>query len=208
LIGDLTEIDWIDPAAAAYTGGINSRQVAGGTAIMKARYRMFADYNAWCNERLYDAAAQVAEADYRADRGAYFKSLHGTLNHLLVGDRIWMRRFTGVGDQPASLDAILYDDFASLRAARRSQDVLISRYIGALSDEDLRGTVRYRTFVNPQTIEQALAPALDHFFNHQAHHRGQAHALLSAMIGNGKTPSFDLIIFQRETGQGGLRQIV
>jgi uncharacterized damage-inducible protein DinB len=56
--------------------------------------------------------------------------------------------------------------------------------------------------VRPQTIEQALAPALDHFFNHQTHHRGQAHALLSSIIGNDATPSFDLIIYQRETGVG------
>jgi uncharacterized damage-inducible protein DinB len=65
---------------------------------MLARYRMFAGYNAWCNERLYGAAAQIADPDYRTDRGVYFKSLHGTLNHLLVGDRIWMRRFTGQGE--------------------------------------------------------------------------------------------------------------
>jgi uncharacterized damage-inducible protein DinB len=165
---------------------------------------MFAGYNAWCNERLYDAAAQIADADYRAPRGVYFTSLHGTLNHLMVGDRIWMKRFTGVGEQPPSLDAILYDDFEALRAARRSQDVLISRYIDGLSGEDLNGTLRYRTGVNPQTIEQALSPALDHFFNHQTHHRGQAHALLSALLGNERTPSFVLIIYQRETGQGGL----
>jgi len=170
--------------------------------MSKSRYRMFAGYNAWCNERLYDAAAQVADAEYRADRGAYFTSLHGTLNHLLVGDRIWMKRFTGAGDMPASLDAILYDDFEALRTARRSQDTLISRYIDRLSDADLNRPMRYRTVVNPQTIEQALAPALDHFFNHQTHHRGQAHALLSSMIGNDKTPSFDLIIYQRQTGQG------
>lgn len=169
---------------------------------MKSRYRMFAGYNAWCNERLYDAAAAVSDADYRADRGAYFKSLHGTLNHLLVGDRIWMKRFTGAGEQPSSLDAILYDDFEALRAARRSQDILISRYIDGLDDEALTRMVRYRTVVNPQTIEQALAPALDHFFNHQTHHRGQAHALLSSIVGNDATPSFDLIIYQRETGQG------
>lgn len=174
---------------------------------MKYRYRMFAGYNAWCNERLYDAAATVADADYRADRGAFFKSLHGTLNHLLVGDRIWMRRFTGVGEQPKSLDAILYDDFAALRAARRSQDTLISRYIDRLSEDDLTRTIRYRTVVNPQPIEQALAPALDHFFNHQTHHRGQAHALLSSLLGNEKTPSFDLIVYQRQTGQGGLRTV-
>jgi uncharacterized damage-inducible protein DinB len=174
---------------------------------MKARYRMFAGYNAWCNERLYGAAAKISDADCRADRGAFFRSLHGTLNHLLVGDRVWMKRFTGVGEAPASLDAILYDDFEALWAARRSADTLISRYIGQLSEDDLNRSIRYRTVVNPQTIEQALAPALDHFFNHQTHHRGQAHALLSSIIGNEATPSFDLIIYQRETGQGGLRKI-
>jgi len=174
---------------------------------MKARYVMFAGYNAWCNERLYAAAAKVSDADYRADRGAFFKSLHGTLNHLLVADRIWMKRFTGAGEQPPSLDAILYDDFAALRAARQSQDTLIGRYIGQLSEDDLNRTISYRTVVNPQTIEQALAPALDHFFNHQTHHRGQAHALLSGIAGNDATPSFDLIIYQRATGQGGLRKI-
>jgi uncharacterized damage-inducible protein DinB len=169
---------------------------------MKSRYQMFARYNAWCNERLYDAAATVPDAEYRADRGAFFKSLHGTLNHLLVGDRIWMRRFTGAGAQPPSLDAILYDHFEALRTARRTQNTLITRYVDGLSEETLAGTLRYRTVVNPRTVEQALAPALDHFFNHQTHHRGQAHALLTAMIGNDKTPSFDLIIFQRDTGVG------
>jgi uncharacterized damage-inducible protein DinB len=169
---------------------------------MKSRYQMFAGYNAWCNERLYDAAATLSDADYRADRGAFFKSLHGTLNHLLVADRIWMRRFTGVGQLPPALDAILYDDFEALRAARRAQDTLIKRYIDRLSEADLLGTLRYRTVTNPQDIEQPLSPALDHFFNHQTHHRGQAHALLSSIIGNDKTPSFDLIVYQRQTGVG------
>jgi uncharacterized damage-inducible protein DinB len=169
---------------------------------MKSRYQMFAGYNAWCNERLYAAAATVTDEDYRADRGAFFKSLHGTLNHLLVGDRIWMRRFTGVGEVPPSLDAILYDNLETLRAARRTEDTLISRYIARLSDSDLNIALRYRTVVRPQDIAQLLAPALDHFFNHQTHHRGQAHALLSAIIGNEATPSLDLIIYQRETGVG------
>ncbi|MEJ2432695.1 MAG: DinB family protein, partial [Pseudolabrys sp.] len=74
---------------------------------MTARYRMFADYNAWCNERLYDAASRVSAADYRADRGAFFTSLHGTLNHLLVGDRIRMARGTGEGELPSGQDASL-----------------------------------------------------------------------------------------------------
>jgi uncharacterized damage-inducible protein DinB len=167
---------------------------------MMSRYVTFAGYNAWCNERLYDAAAKVSDADYRRDRGAFFKSLHGTLNHLLLGDVIWMQRFTGEGMLPKTLDEILHDDFATLRAARRAMDDRISRYVGALSEADLARPIRYRTFVNPVDIEQVLAPALDHFFNHQTHHRGQAHALLSSIIGNERTPSFDLIIYQRETG--------
>jgi uncharacterized damage-inducible protein DinB len=202
----LTEFHWIDLAAAAYTQDTYLRQVA-ENCPMKARYHMFAGYNAWCNERLFAAAATLSDADYRADRGAFFKSVHGTLNHLLVADRIWMKRFTGVGEQPPSLDAILYDDFEALRAARQSQDTLIGRYIDRLSDDDLNRPIRYRTVVNPQTIEQALAPALDHFFNHQTHHRGQAHALLSFIVGNDATPSFDLIIYQRQTGQGGIRKV-
>lgn len=174
-------------------------------ARMKARYVMFAAYNTWANERLYDAAAKLSDADYRANRGAYFKSMHGTLNHLLIGDLIWMRRFTGTGPVPDRLDAILHDRFADLRDARRAEDARIIGWIASLTDADIGGTLRYRTVVNPRTIEQPVAPALDHFFNHQTHHRGQAHGLLTAITGD--APSFDLIIFQRETGFGGLRTL-
>ncbi len=169
---------------------------------MTARYTMFAAYNRWANERLYEAASLLPDADYRADRGAYFRSIHGTLNHLLVGDRIWMRRFTGAGPLPASLDAILHEDFAALREARAAEDERIAGYAAALTEADLAGVLRYRTIASPADIEQPLAPALDHFFNHQTHHRGQAHCLLSGMLGNARTPSLDLIVFQRQTGIG------
>ena len=172
---------------------------------MKSRYVMFAAYNRWANERLYAAAARLAEADYRADRGAFFKSVHGTLNHLMVGDRIWMQRFTGTGAAPDRLDAILYDDFSALQAARQEEDARIVRYIDGLSETDLAGRIRYRTMVQPATVEQELAPALDHFFNHQTHHRGQVHCLLTGIAGD--CPSLDLIVFQRETGAGGIRKL-
>jgi uncharacterized damage-inducible protein DinB len=165
---------------------------------MKAQFEMLAAYNAWVNERLYDAAAKVGDAEYRADRGAFFGSLHGTLNHLLLGDRIWMHRFTGEGEEPKQLDAILYDDFAPLRAARRAEDERIVGYIARLTDADLRGTLRYRSTRAPAELEQHLAPLLLHFFNHQTHHRGQAHCLLTAIAG--EAPSFDLLVFQRATG--------
>jgi len=93
---------------------------------MKAYFVMFSRYNAWANGRLYAAAAALPDADFRADRGAFFKSLHGTLNHLLVTDRVWMRRFTGGGEAPDRLDAILFDAFAP--CVRRAKP-----RIGALS---------------------------------------------------------------------------
>jgi uncharacterized damage-inducible protein DinB len=169
------------------------------------RYRMFAAYNAWANERLYGAAAKLSDADYRADRGAFFKSVHGTLNHLLVGDRLWMRRFTGEGDAPSRLDAILYDDPAALMEARRAEDRRIIRFIDGLDEMKLDSELTYRTITNPATITQPLAPALDHFFNHQTHHRGQAHCLITGIAGNANMPSLDLILFQRESGLGGVR---
>ena len=170
---------------------------------MKTHFEMFSRYNAWANERLYDAAAKLSDADYRADRGAFFKSMHGTLNHLLVGDRIWMHRFTGTEPTSDKLDSILYEDFSALREARRNEDARINRFVDGLSTADLDGNIRYRTITNPQDIEQPLAPALDHFFNHQTHHRGQAHGLLTAITGD--APSFDLIIFQRTSGLGQIR---
>jgi uncharacterized damage-inducible protein DinB len=167
---------------------------------MKAQFVMLAAYNRWANERLYEAAARLSDADYRADRGAFFGSLRGTLNHLLVGDRIWMRRFTGEGEAPARLDAILHDDLAGLREARRSEDARIVAYVGRLTEADLMAPLRYRTVVAAMDIEQRLADALLHFFNHQTHHRGQAHCLLTILTD--EAPSLDLIVFQRMTGIG------
>ena len=92
---------------------------------------MFAGYNAWCNERLYDAAAKASDADYRADRGVFFKSLHGTLNHLLVGDRIWMQRFTGKGELPPSSTLSFMTillSFASRELARMRTSAPISMH--------------------------------------------------------------------------------
>lgn len=173
---------------------------------MTERYKMFAGYNAWANNRIYDAASKLSDADYRADRGAFFHSVHGTLNHLLVADRIWIRRFTGTGDAPNRLDTILFVQFDELRDARRTEDARISRFCADLNGERLAGDFTYRTIVNATTITQPLAPALDHFFNHQTHHRGQLHALLTALRGRDFAPSLDLILFQRETGAGGIVQ--
>jgi len=169
---------------------------------MKAHFAMFARYNRWANERLYAAVRTLPDADYRADRGAFFGSLHGTLNHLVVADRIWMRRFTGTGPVQTKLDEILFDDLDALETERRAEDERIVAFVNGLSDEDIASTFSYRTITNPKDLTQPLAPALAHFFNHQTHHRGQAHCLVTESAGNDAMPSLDLIMFQRETGIG------
>lgn len=167
---------------------------------MKEHYQTFAGYNAWANRRLYDAAAGLSDADYRADRGAFFKSMHGTLNHLLATDYIWMKRFTGEGEAPDRLDTIVRERLADLRTAREAEDRRIVRWIGGLDETRLAGTIRYRRVSSPEEFVQALMPALDHWFNHQTHHRGQAHMILTSL---GKTaPELDLLYYQREAAAG------
>ena len=160
-----------------------------------AHYRMFGHYNAWANSRLYDAAAGLSAEQYRADRGAFFKSVHGTLNHLLTTDRIWMHRFTGEGDAPSRLDTILFENFDKLRAAREAEDRRIVSFVDGLDEGRIAGTIRYRRVSSPEQFEQQLAPALAHWFNHQTHHRGQVHALLTGLAG--QAPELDLLYFQR-----------
>ena len=167
---------------------------------MQQIYRMFAHYNAWANGQLYDAVAALPEADYRADQGAFFGSLQGTLNHILVGDRVWLRRFTGEGPLPARLDEILFERFDALRAARQAEDARIISWVECLDETALRGVFTYVPIINPAQVTQHLAPALSHLFNHQTHHRGQAHALLTRLTG--AAPSLDLIVFQRLSGMG------
>lgn len=165
---------------------------------MKPIFEMLAAYNAWANEGLYGAAKKLPNGAYRTDLGAFFGSIHGTVSHILLGDRIWMHVFTGKGVKPTQLDAILYDDFEALLDARRAEDARIVAYVAGLTEKDLAGVVRYSTIRHPANIEQYLAPLLIHFFNHQTHHRGQAHCLLTNVTG--EAPALDLVMFQRHTG--------
>ncbi|MRG55796.1 damage-inducible protein DinB [Phyllobacterium sp. SYP-B3895] len=162
---------------------------------MEQHFRMFAAYNRWANERLYAIAAELDDEEYRRDMRAFFASIHGTLNHLLVTDRIWLFRFSGEGEAPKALDAILFETFEDLRIAREKEDVRIIDWVSSLDAAAIGGRFTYTTVSDMRTISQRLAPALAHLFNHQTHHRGQAHAILTAL---GKAaPSFDLIQFQR-----------
>jgi uncharacterized damage-inducible protein DinB len=164
-----------------------------------AHFRMFGRYNAWANGRLYAAAARLSVEQYRADRGAFFKSVHGTLNHLLVTDRVWMQRFTNTGDAPDRLDAILFETIDELRSAREAEDRRIVDFVDGLDEARIAATIKYRRVSTPEQFEQQLAPALAHWFNHQTHHRGQVHALLTGLVR--EAPELDLLLFQRMTAR-------
>ena len=141
--------------------------------------RTMAAYNRWANRRLYAAAAALPDEDYRRPAGAFFNSLHGTLNHLLVTDRNWMARFENTGEPPHKLNAILFERLEDLRAAREREDERIVRHVAGLSAADLDADFEYATTSGtPQ--RQPRWEALAHFFNHQTHHRGQVHAMLTA----------------------------
>ncbi len=162
---------------------------------MRRHFMMFAAFNQWANRRIYDAAADLSGDEFTRDVGAAFGSMAGTLNHILVADRIWMKRFTGEGDAPTRLDTILHEDLPSLRAARETEDRRILDWIESREDKDLAGRFVYTTVTDMRTISQRLSPALGHFFNHQTHHRGQAHAILT-MLGRDSV-ALDLIYFLR-----------
>lgn len=162
---------------------------------MKQHFMMFAAYNSWANARVYEAAAALDEEAFRRDTGAFFKSMMGTLNHILVADRIWLKRMTGEGDAPAALDTIVFADFAKLRTAREAEDRRIIKWIGGLAEKAFAGRFTYMTVTDMRTVSQRLAPALAHFFNHQTHHRGQAHTVLTVL--GQPSLQLDLIYFQR-----------
>jgi uncharacterized damage-inducible protein DinB len=163
---------------------------------VKDHFLMLARYNRWANRRLYQMAAQLPDEQYRREAGVYFRSLHGTLNHLLTADRIWMRRLEGRGEHPPTLDSIVCEQFADLRAAREAEDERILRFVAGLTAADLEEPRDYQT-LNGTPQRQPLKEILAHVFNHQTHHRGQAHAALTA-VGVAEPVPLDLLIMQRE----------
>lgn len=147
--------------------------------------RTMARYNRWMNEKLYAAAEKLSDAERKQDRGAFFGSIHRTLNHLLLADRVWLGRFDGVALEEGemgpggirSLDQELYADFDELRRERVQTDDAIDAFAGALTEDKLTSTLRYlrRGAVNEFPLWHAVA----HLFNHQTHHRGQVTTLLT-----------------------------
>lgn len=139
---------------------------------------MMSRFSAWAYGRVYDSCATLSDADYREDRGAFFGSIHNTLNHLLVIDRLWMARIDGTTTGIKSLDEILYDDFQPLRAAQEAQSAACATMIAGLDDEQFADQVSFNRF-DGTAGQSALGDILITVFNHQTHHRGQITAMLS-----------------------------
>ncbi len=145
---------------------------------LRDHFCMLARYNTVANRILYDACGRLPEAELKRARPAFFRSIHGTLNHILVGDRIWLGRFAGREMPSTGLDAILYEDFAALRAAREAEDARIEAFAEGLGADFLGGSIRYVN--NAGLVYHDPVPLLlAHLFNHQTHHRGQVHDMLS-----------------------------
>jgi uncharacterized damage-inducible protein DinB len=140
--------------------------------MMQQQLRAFAAYNRQMNRQFYIACAQLDEAELRADRGAFFSSIFGTLNHMLLVDRLWFGGFTGNRVEFGSLREELYAGFDELRAEREKTDADIVAWVETLSDDAL--TVPFG-----KHLTYPLWLTVTHFFNHQTHHRGQVSALLS-----------------------------
>ncbi len=152
-------------------------------------FQLLARYNRLANARLYGACAGLSEAELKRPRPAFFTSIHGTLNHILLGDRIWLARFEGGAVPSTGLDAILYDGFAGLRAARVAEDARIEAFAAGLGAGFLRGSIRY-TNHEGRSFDDPVDLLLTHLFNHQTHHRGQVTDLL--MQTDTKPPVLDL----------------
>jgi uncharacterized damage-inducible protein DinB len=143
--------------------------------------RLSAAYNRWVNTRLYDACAGLSAADYKADLGAFFRSVHGTLNHLLLGDLLWLARIRGAAPPASRLDAELAPDLPALRRRQVQSDAALCDYLQTCRQADLTPPVRYTSVVTGKVMTLPRWAALTHLFNHQIHHRGQLTALLSRL---------------------------
>jgi len=157
-------------------------------------YSTFARYNAWANARLYGACAKLSEADYLKPRASFFGSIHATLNHLMVVDRIWLGRIESRPEKLA-LNQILYGDFTALHVARVAEDDRLIRVVDNIDPARLDQPLDYLN-TRGERFRTPLRIVLGHLFNHQTHHRGQAHGLLSQTPV--PPPELDLIFFVRE----------
>lgn len=138
-------------------------------------FRLMDRYNRWQNGQMFEVCQQLSRSDLNRDQGAFFNSIHGTLNHILVADKIWMSRLDGTPFQFVSLDQELHADFRALHDDRVETDQSISRFVRSL--QNISGNLNYTdSFGSERSLP--MHQALGHLFNHSTHHRGQVTTLL------------------------------
>lgn len=151
--------------------------------ITPAHAKTFARYNQWQNRSLYTAADGLTDAARKLDRGAFFKSIHGTLCHILFGDQIWLHRFAGTPAPKAKSiaeSATAIEGWSELKAERMRFDAVILDWAAALDAEWLEGDLTWRSAAMQRDFTRPKWLLVTHLFNHQTHHRGQVHAMLTA----------------------------
>ena len=141
------------------------------------------------------AVGQLDESQRNRPLGLFFGSIHGTLNHLLVTDRMWLGRLTGVNPENGPLDKILFEDLGELAMARITEDERLIATVNSYAESDFNQEVTYRNTTGRE-FKERLGAIFAHLFNHQTHHRGQAHSGLSIVTGS-EPEALDLVMFQR-----------
>jgi uncharacterized damage-inducible protein DinB len=168
------------------------------TVSAKSQIAQMARYHGWATERLLHSVDALPEQAYRQSCGLFFRSIHGTLNHLLLTDsEIWYPRFAGRSSSSMALDAELESDRAALAARLAGAAAQWSGYVESLSETGLAGDLHY-TMTTGQKRALPMPAALLHVFNHATHHRGQISAAIS-MLGF-EYPPLDLpyLIFSEQ----------
>lgn len=140
-----------------------------------------ARYNQWQNDNLYNVCGSLSDEERKMERGLFFGSIHGTLNHLLLADKIWLGRFTNDPFHVTGLDQELYADFDALKSARADMDQVIIDWTNGLTEALLAADLHYRPISDPTDKSHPLWLAATHLFNHQTHHRGQITTALSQL---------------------------
>ena len=137
-----------------------------------------ARYNAWANKRLYAVAEQLSAVELAKDRKGFFKSILGTLNHILLADLIYRERLEKKPTTFTRLDEIIYDNFDELKSAQFDQDGWYQSFCNAMDPEELEGTLSFDTVETGEFFSLPLRMCLTNLFQHQIHHRGQTHHML------------------------------
>ena len=159
--------------------------------------RLMARYNQWQNGSLYSAADDLSDLDRWEDRGAIFHSIHETLSHLLWGDQIWMARFWDVPQPEAKSVAesvSMIADWSELKSRRAEMDLTILDWSQSVSQNFLDETLSWYSGSQKRDVYAKKGKLVAHMFNHQTHHRGQVHAMVTAA--GGKPEDTDLFILE------------